>query len=134
MREMIPVEENVADIRDCWHTRQAVPFAVRAGCVPHSIGTDSSTCSHAKVAALNSDLEWLQHDDTCIHVHDSNPKAFTARSIRDDTCPSMRRRVRGAGITAGNGDVERLRQTIDTWKNAQPNTDRVAWNQRQFTD
>ena len=101
--------ENFEDIIDCWHTRQAIPFAIRAGCIPQSLGTENTTCNHAEFAALNSDLDWLRLDDPCIHILDSNAIAFTARSIRDDPCPSMRRRVRGTGIAAGKGDIERLR-------------------------
>ena len=102
------IDETFEDIIDCWHTRQAVPSAVRAGCIPHSLGTESTNCNHTELAALNSDLDWLRHSDPCLHVMDSNAIVFTARSTRDDPCPSMRRRVRGAGIAAGKGDIERF--------------------------
>ena len=124
--------KNFEDILDNWHTRQAVPFAVRAGCLPHCLGTELYTCNHAELAALNCDLDMLMHDDPCIHILDSNATAFTARSIRDNPNTSMRRRVRGAGIAAGKGDIERLRNTMDIWTASEPNKSRAPWNERQF--
>ena len=82
--------KNFEDILDNWHPRQAVPFAVRAGCLPHCLGTELYTCNHAELAALNCDLDMLMHDDPCIHILDSNAIAFTARSIRDNPNISMK--------------------------------------------
>ena len=124
--------ENFGDTLDCWHTRSAVPFAVRAGCIPHQIGTEPTTCNHAELAALNCDLDWLGHDDPCIHILDSNAIAFAARSVRDDPCPSMRRRVPDTGIAAGKGDMEGLLRTMDNWRVSTLNVTSNPWNEQQF--
>ena len=110
-------DENFEDIIDTWQDRKAVPFLVRTGCVPHKIGTETTNCGHMKLGSLNLDLDLLRLEDPCIHILDSNAIAFTARSIRDDSTPAMRRRVRGTGVAAGKGDLERIRVTIDGWKN-----------------
>jgi hypothetical protein len=115
-----------------WQDRRAVPFLVRAGCVPNKIGTETTNCGHTEMGAFNLDLELLRPEDPCIHLLDSNAIAFTARSIRDDPTPAMRRRVRGTGVAAGKGDLERLRSTIDSWRSQGEDIDeRAPWNQRQ---
>ena len=98
------VDENFEDIIDTWQDRKAVPFLVRVGCVPHKIGTEITNCGHMEMGALNLDLDLLRPEDPCIHILDSNAIAFTAKSIRDDETPTMRRRVRGTGVAAGKGD------------------------------
>jgi hypothetical protein len=100
--------ENFEDIIESWQEREAVPFLVRAGCVPHKIGTEVTNCGHMELGALNLDLELLRPEDPCIHILDSNVIAFTPRSMRDNATPTMRRRIRGTGIAAGKGDLERL--------------------------
>ena len=73
--------ENVEDIIETWQDKQAVPFLVRAGCVPHKIGTETTNCGRMEFGALNLDLDLLRPEDPCIHILDSNATAFTARSI-----------------------------------------------------
>ena len=96
------------------------------------IGTEVTNCGHAELAKFNCDVEMLRHDDPCIHILDSNSTAFTARSMRDDPTPIMRRRVRGTGVSAGKGDLERLRETMGLWKNADQSNQRSIWNKKQF--
>jgi hypothetical protein len=125
-------DENFEDIIDKWQDRRAVLFLVRAGCVPNKIGTETTNCGHTEMGALNLDLDLLRPEDPCIHILDSNAIAFTARSIRDDQTPAMRRRVRGTGVAAGKGDLERLRITIDSWRSKGEGSDeRAPWNKRQ---
>jgi hypothetical protein len=125
-------DENFEDIIDTWQDRKAVPFLVRTGCVPNKIGTETTNCGHMELGALNLDLDLLRPEDPCIHILDSNAIAFSARSIRDDSTPAMRRRVRGKGVAAGKGDLERIRVTIDGWKNIDADGDnRAPWNLRQ---
>jgi hypothetical protein len=69
-----------------------------------------------ELGALNLACELLRPEDPCLHILDSNAIAFTARSMRDEQTPIMRRRIRGTGVAAGKGDLERLRKTIDEWK------------------
>ena len=100
--------------------------------MPHKIGTETTNCGHMELGALNLDCDLLRPEDPCIHIPDSNAIAFTSRSIRDDPTPTMRRRVRGTGVAAGKGDLERLRITIDGWRSAgEGGDDRAPWNQRQ---
>ena len=129
------VDENFEDIIDTWQDRKAVPFLVRVGCVPHKIGTETTNCGHMELGALNLALDMLRPEDPCIHILDSNAIAYTARSIRDVKAPTMRRRVRGTGVAAGKGDLERLRTTIDEWKTMGQGDDaRAPWNERQRTN
>ena len=66
--------------------------------------------------ALNGDLEMLNEDDPCVHILDSNAIAFTAKAMRDEPVPTMRRRIRGTGVAAGKGDLERLRKNMTKWR------------------
>ena len=69
--------------------------------------------------------------DPYMHVLDSNATAFNARSMRDDPTPTMRRRIRGTGIAAGKGECERLRMSIQEWKDPSGKDTRAPWNHRQ---
>jgi hypothetical protein len=127
------LDETFEDIIDIWHTRKAVPFAVRVGCVPNKLGTETTNCGHTELRALNCDLEMLRVNDPCLHILDSNAIAFAARAIRDDPTPTMRRRVRGTGVAAGKGDLERCRDNMNEWsKEVVEGDDRETWNRRQW--
>ena len=106
-------DENFEDIVDVWHERKAVPFLVRTGCIPNKIGTEDTNCGHMEIGALNGDLEMLNVDDPCVHILDSNAIEFTAKAMRDEPVPTMRRIIRGTGVAAGKGDLERLRKNIE---------------------
>ena len=89
-------------------------------------------CGHMELGALNLACDLLRPDDPCLHILDSNAIAFTARAMWDKDTPTMRRQIRGTGVAAGKGDLERLRKTIDKWKsNGGDCDDRMPWNSRQ---
>ena len=88
------------------------PFLSRQG-IPNKIGTEDTNCGHMEIGALNCDFEMLNTDDPCVHILDSNAIAFSARAIRDEPLPTMRRRIRGTGVATGKGDLERLWKSME---------------------
>jgi hypothetical protein len=47
---------------------------------------------------------------------DSNATVFNARTMRDNSNISARRRVRGSGVAAGKGYCARMRKLFEVWE------------------
>ena len=127
----IKISKIFEDIIDKWQDRQAIPLSARVYPLPKCIGTEATHCGHSEIGALNMGIDWFDKHGPCMHVLDSNATAFTAKSMRDEPIPAMRRRIRGTGVAAGKGECERLRNNVRSWKEPSGKDTRASWNKRQ---